>query len=94
MDGGRDSANPSPPLREGSPGKCEASRAGETREYTHSSSDLQKMPLKGGDPICDGEDVLVLGHRSEGSVQLTTSPPYPGGGLAGPPELPKEGTPV
>ena len=39
------------------------------------------MPLKGGDPLRDGEDVLVLGHRPEGSDQLTTSPPYPGGAL-------------
>ena len=83
MDGGRDNANPSPPLREGSPGKCEASRAGKTREYTHSSSDLQKMPLKGGDPLCDGEDVLVLGHRPGCFVSTNYAAPPFGGAIQG-----------
>ena len=63
MDGGRDGANPSPPLRVGSPGQCGTSCAGEVCLDTLASSDLQQMPLEGGDPLRVGEDVLALGCR-------------------------------
>ena len=61
MDGGRDSANPSPPLRKGSPGKCGGLARWRGRVGTHSSSELQKIPPEGGEPLRVGEDALAMG---------------------------------
>ena len=48
MDGGRDSANPSPPLREGSPGKCEGLARWQAPFGTHSSGDCRRCPSREG----------------------------------------------
>ena len=61
MDGGRDGANPSPPLRMGSPGQCRDSRAGETHLVALVSSELQEIPPEGGEPLRVGEDALAMG---------------------------------
>ena len=79
MDGGRDSANPSPPLREGSPGKCGASCADEVRcLHTHPVI-FRRYPSREGIHFATGRMCWCWGTGRSVLVQLTTLPPHLGG---------------
>ena len=79
MDGGRDSANPSPPLRTGSPGQCRESRAGETHLIALASSDCRRCPSREGIHFATGRTCWCWGTGRGVLFQLTTLPPHSGG---------------
>ena len=92
MDGGRDGANPSPPLRVGSPGQCGDSRAGEAQQDTLASSDCSRCPLREGTHFVPGRMCWRWGAGRGDLFQLTTCP-LTRGGHSRPCELPSEGAP-